>query len=402
MSEQTPTQSCATTSGNGHVEAESPFALLNGVLLRWFYKPDLQAIRIVLGVMKSHYLRLGDPCWLFIVAPPGTGKTTISIMGASGLPEVIMLGDLTENTLLSGFYGHAQPGLLEKLGSTRKEGNTYITEGTGLLLVKDFTTVLTMRREKRATILGQLREVHDGEWKRDFGTGETKIWRGPVGIVAAVTPALDRHYAIFTVLGERFLQVRWHRPDSPVAGEQAIDQQQNEDQIRAECQAAIAEILERSVAATPSLPREAKRRLAALAEVVAIGRTHVFRNSYGTREIDYAPEPEANTRISKQLASLARGIAALNRRAQVAEPDLQDAFRVGLDCLPVNRRKLLLAALAGHDLNSVPMPRTVRRRELEELEALGLIEPVGVIVEDCDWRLTEHIRQQFDAAGLRP
>jgi hypothetical protein len=311
-----------------------------------------------------------------------------------------MLSDLTENTLLSGFYGHEKPGLLERLGSTRKEGNVSITEGTGLLLLKDFTSVLTMRREKRATILGQLREIHDGEWKRDFGTGETKIWRGRLTIVAAVTPVLDRHYSIFTVLGERFLQVRWHRPDSSLAGELAIDQQQNEGQIRSDCQIAVGELFTRSVASAPSLPLEAKRRIAALAEVVAIGRTHVFRNSYGTREIDYAPEAEANTRISKQLAALARGMAALNQRTEVAEPDLQDAFRVGLDCLPDNRRKLLLAALAGQDLNGVRMPRTVRRRELEELEALELIEPVGVIAEDCDWRLRERVMTLLDFARL--
>jgi hypothetical protein len=402
MTEPIPFPSPPGAAPNSQAAPDSPFAYLDTVLTRWFYKPDLQAIRIVLGAVKSHYLRLGDPCWLFIVAPPGTGKTTISIMGASQLPEVVMLGDLTENTLLSGFYGHDRPGLLEKLGMTRQEGGTYITEGTGLLLVKDFTTVLTMRREKRATILSQLREVHDGEWKRDFGTGQTKIWRGRLTVIAAVTPVLDRHYSIFTLLGERFLQVRWHRPDSPLAGEQAIDQQQSEGQIRADCQAAVEEIFRRSAPAAPSLPLEAKRRIAALAEVVAIGRTHVFRNSFGQREIDYAPEPEANTRISKQLASLARGIAGLSRRAAVGEPDLQDTFRAGLGCLPDNRRKLLLAGLAGQDLNSVPMPRTVRRREVEELEALGLIETVGVIVEDCDWKLTERIRHEFDVAGLRP
>jgi hypothetical protein len=31
--------------------------------------------------------------------------------------------------------------------------------------------MLSMRREKRAAILGQLREIPDGEFKRDFGTG---------------------------------------------------------------------------------------------------------------------------------------------------------------------------------------------------------------------------------------
>ena len=48
---------------------------------RWYYQPDLQAIRVTLGTMKAHYLKIGDPAWLFVVAPPGTGKTTLTIMG---------------------------------------------------------------------------------------------------------------------------------------------------------------------------------------------------------------------------------------------------------------------------------------------------------------------------------
>src|SRR5581483_465565 len=82
---------------------------LNELLEEWYYKPDLQAVRIVLGTIAAHYLNIGDPAWLFIVAPPGAGKTTMSLMGAAGLPQVIPIGDVTENTFLSGFYGHDAP-----------------------------------------------------------------------------------------------------------------------------------------------------------------------------------------------------------------------------------------------------------------------------------------------------
>src|SRR5437899_8992194 len=69
---------------------------------------------------------------------------------------------------------------------------------TTVFLIKDFTTVLSMKRDKRSVILSQLREIHDGQFRRDFGTGVTKIWNGRVSIVAAVTPVLDRHYSIFS------------------------------------------------------------------------------------------------------------------------------------------------------------------------------------------------------------
>jgi hypothetical protein len=354
-----------------------PLAPLNRVLQTWFYKPDLQAIRIALGAVMAHYLRIGDPAWLFLVAPPGAGKTTMSLMGACGLPQVLPIGDISENTFLSGFYGHRDAGLLEKLGPSLQDGHTFTTQGDAILLAKDFTTVLSMRRDKRGVILSQLREIHDGMFKRDFGTGETKIWQGRITVLAAVTPVLDRYYSVFSTLGERFLQVRWHRPDSEEAGDWAIQQQEHEPEIREQSREAITPIFQQLPAVAPALPKEMRQRLAALAEVVAVGRTHVFRNGFGNREIEYVPEPEANTRVSKGLAALARGIAALHGRAEVAEQDLQDSFRVGLDCLPERRRRIILAAVSREELNAIDIVRTVREREVEDLAALGILAPPG-------------------------
>jgi hypothetical protein len=375
---------------------DQTFSELNSILKANFYQPDLQAIRIVLGTIKAHYLDIGDPAWLFVVAPPGSGKTTSTIMGASGLREVILLSEFTENTFLSGFHGHVQPGLLEKLGTPSQTGSTIETIGNAIFLAKDFTTVLSMRREKRAVILGQLREIHDGTFKRAFGTGVTKAWKGRVTIIAAVTPVLDRHYSIFSVLGERFLQVRWHRPDSAEAGEWAIRQQGQEAEIQRQVREAIERIFSDSVESAPALAVAMRTRIASLAEIIALGRTHVFRDSWN-RDIEYVPESEANTRVSKGLAAIARGVAALNRRTEVAEPDLQDAFRVGLDCLPENRRRILLAIVKGQEASSVSLARTVYDREVEDLRALQ------ILTEDKtdSPKLTGYVQRLLEASGLR-
>jgi len=382
---------------------ERPFAGLSSVLQRWFYKPDLQMIRIVLGTLRAHYLKAGDPTWIFTVAPPGTGKTTMGIMSAATLPEIIPLGDFTENTFLSGLYGVHNPGMLERLGNTTQQGRTYTSEGDAIFLIKDFTTVLTMRREKRAVILSQLREIHDGQFKRDFGTGESKIWRGRVSIIAAVTPALDRHYSIFSTLGERFLQVRSHRPDSPEAGKWAIRQQGHETEIRAECQAAMRELFGALPSEVPSLSQEFESRLIALAELTAIARTHIYRNPFGKREIEYVPEAEANTRISKGLAAIAKGIASLNRRSEVGLEDVTDALRVGWDCVPHYRRLLLEAVIQHQSRDSVRIPRTMIDREFEELRELDLVEPLGINDPvGTGWKLSGRIAQLLAAAGLIP
>ena len=376
--------------------AENVFSALNQVLEANFYKPDLQATRIVLGTINAHYLNIGDPAWLFVVAPPGSGKTTTSIMGACGLPEVISLSEFSENTFLSGFYGHKEPGVLEKVGKTSREGDTITTRGNAIFMAKDFTTVLSMRNETRAMILAQLREIHDGSFKRAFGTGETKEWHGRVSIIAAVTPVIDRHYGIFNVLGERFLHLRWHRPDSAVAGEWAIDQQGQEEQIRADLGATVKKIFDATNKIVPTLPTGMRKRIASLAEVVALGRAHVYRNNYGNREIEEVPEPEANTRLSKGLAAIAKGVASLSRRSEVAEQDLQDAMRVGLDCLPDSRKNLVVAAIKNQDLASVSLARSVRQREIENLEALKILGE-----DDRQGRLSHRVEQFLAVAALK-
>ena len=327
------------------------------------------------------------------MAPPGAGKTTTSIMGSAGLPQVLTLGDVTENTFLSGFYGAVQPGLLEKLGDQHEQGSALVTKGDAILLVKDFTTVLSMRREKRATILSQLREIHDGEFKRSFGTGETKVWRGKITVIAAVTPALDRHYSSFSTLGERFLQIRWHRPDSAEAGEWAIRQQGQEGKIRSQLRMLIKHLFQKSLEEPPTLSTTFVHRIASFAEVVALCRTHIYREGYGKREIEYVPEPEANTRIAKGLAGMAKGIAALNRHSEVLEEDLQDVLRVGLDCIPDVRRKVIVASLLEKNPNSVKAPRSVRKRAVEELVALDVLKEKSAY-------LTDHLKSLIETADL--
>jgi hypothetical protein len=374
---------------------EGRFATLNAIIRRWFYQPDLQGIRVTMGTMKAHYLGIGDPAWLFVVAPPGTGKTTLTIMGMAQLPEVVSLGAFTPNTFLSGFYGQREPGILEKLGETTEKGRVYTTVGNGILLAKDFTTVLSMRHEARAEILAQLREMHDSEFRRSFGTGETKVWRGRITLITAVTPVIDRQYSAFGTLGDRFLQIRWHRPTSLRAGQRAIRQQGSEEIIRKQLQWAIKNVFDGSLTLVPTMNAHAERRIASLAELVAIARTHVFRSNFGKREIDCVPESEANTRISKGLAAIAKGLAALNRRRTVAEQDLQDVFRVGLDTIPDNRRRLLFSIAQGKNCRTVGLPQTVTLREIEELESLGLSVTKGGLP-----RLTRQTAQLLQAVNI--
>ncbi len=370
---------------------------LNSVLRKWYAGPDLQVVRIVLGAAMTHYLDIGDPVWLFLVAPPGSGKTTMNIMATSGLPQVLMIGDLTPQTFLSGMHGADNPGILEQLGGKQvTRGKLKIVSGDALFLLKDFTTVLSMRPDKKAEILAQLREIYDGQFTKSFGTGITTQWNGRISILAAVTPIIDRHYSIFSTLGERFLQVRWNRP-SLEAGIVAQKQQGKEKQIRNQVKKAVRRLsLDSTVNGNqrtpPKLSKKVMTRIGQFAEIIAIGRTHVYRDRY-SREIDYVPEPEANTRIAKQLSALARGIASLEQKPSVTEDEVQDVFRVGLDSLPPNRRKIIVSALNGKEIQDEK--RLKVWRSADELVALGILEST-----EKPYRLSSKIKELAEKAKI--
>jgi hypothetical protein len=87
----------------------------------------------------------------------------------------------------------------------------------------------------------------------------------------------------------------------------------------------------------------------------------------------------------------------LNRHPEVGEDEFLDIVRVAFDSLPETRRRLLEAVVNGRDPMQVKMPDTVRRRELEELEGLGLLDSD----ENGRWRLTAQLDGLLRDAGLR-
>lgn len=353
---------------------EDVFAELDHLCLKYFEQPDLQAIHIALGVLMTHYLAGDEPIWLFFVGPPGAGKTTISLFGASGLGQTELISEVTPKTFLSG-WGAPRSGLLEKLGKPNKEEKgKIVTEGNGIFLIKDFTSLLSARKDDRATIMAQLREIHDGEFRRDFGTGQTKIWKGKVTILAAVTPAVDIYTSVLSILGERFMKVQIKVPTNTKAGKRAIRQRGEEAKIRSEIQAAIDKLFLRAVKTLPDISDEQADRIACLAQVTAMARTHVLRGYNG--EIVDVPEHEVNTRLSQGIAGIAQGMAALRRHPVVTEADLQDAMRAGIESMPRPRYLVLSSAMRGKAVSTRKLQTKTRNNAILDLIALHVLQEV--------------------------
>src|SRR2546429_642303 len=69
-------------------------------------------------------------------------------------------------------------------------------------------------------------------------------------------------------------------------------QQGRGEEIRAELGAAVKGIFDASRNDEIKLPPTMRTRLASLSEIVALARTHVYRNGYGSRDIEHVPEAE--------------------------------------------------------------------------------------------------------------
>jgi hypothetical protein len=336
--------------------------------LGWFGRRyDTGALDVVLCAARAEKLP-GDPPWVLNVAGSGCAKTeTIVPLGAAGARMVSMLSG--EAALLSATpqakrAEEATGGLLREIGSS------------GLLVIKDFTSVLSMHRDSRAKVISALREIHDGNWVRDVGAdGGLKLsWSGRIVIIAACTTAWDAHREVVASMGDRFLVVR-QRTDRLPAGRKAISNHGSERQMREQLGAAVRETLARPVKdAPPEIGGDDAAALLALADLVTRCRTPVERDWQGNPA--WAHDLEAPTRFTKQLIGLARGGLSLGMDRDAA---MAVAARAAADSMPPQYLRLL-SDVGEHPVSRTAdvarrlgMPWRTADRALQELALLGCL-----------------------------
>lgn len=283
--------------------------------------PDQGAILVALAGVIANYAD-GDVVWPLLVGPPGCGKSEI-VTATTSAPGVWALSSLTPQTLLSGFERKGTPAsLLLQIGEF------------GILAFKDLTTVLTMHREARAQIIGQLREVADGKTEKSFGNGLRVEWAGKLGLVAGVTPVIDEQHAFLAIMGERFLLYRMPEVSRRDLSRRSLARRGREPELRQRIRATVGDFLEQfQHCGRLELPATFEEPLVVLSDIVTRARSGVPRDGY-SRELLYLPEPEAPTRLVKQLAQLAAAALVMG----VGEAEAWRLIRkTGWDSVPAVR-----------------------------------------------------------------
>jgi hypothetical protein len=339
-----------------------------------------------------------NPVWLLNVAESSGGKTEIidlfSKLQEDKYKLAYYISDLTPQTFISGMQNNSkQTSLLYKLN-----GRT--------VFFKDFTTILQKNQEARKEILSQLREIYDGGYNKDFGTGQSVHWKGRIGVIAGLTPPAFEMLSQFSGMGERFIAYFMKQPtDAELA--QILKSNFNKDikEIKDRASTQMAEYVYRMVMLAEEnpqlamLPDEIIDELNEVAQFATRARSHVPYD-FRTYEPIGMPSIERFPRFAISLQSLGKGYCLMNHRPDITQLQRNTLYKIALDSIP-RLRRVLLQILAGNRTVSTSAVATkigfttaITRGHLTQLSALSLVIriPNGGKGNEDAWRLNSYAK----------
>lgn len=368
---------------------------------------DRGVLRILCATVVGNRLSL-DPVWLFLVAGPSSGKSEF-LESLNGLQFIHPISTLTVNTFAS---GQKRDGIETSLIYKLKNG---------IMVFKDFTSIISKQKEAMQEIMGQLREIYDGSFVKETGTGHRIAWKGRVGLIAGITTIIDYESNSFASMGERFIQYKIITPDRiealRKAWDNAFDMKEKRERLK-DCMASyITHVLDNMNEERVMLSEEVKENIFEISNFTAIARSGV-KLDFRTGKVTFVPEKEMPMRIAKQLYCIACGISMLdsvepmvktiNENQQKGDLSLDDVsllYKIALDSIPTQRR-LTLINLAKYKGGVTTAGLAVKLRYptetvngwLSQINALGFCERLKGGKEDI-WRLKEEFRgtiQKFE------
>lgn len=363
---------------------------------KWLQLDEPDVIKVLFGTCFANRMQ-GEPVWLFLVAPPGGMKSEL-LMSLKEHGSIYATTSLTPHAMVSGAYSPdgKDPSLLPHLDEK-------------ILVIKDFTTILTMHYSQRDEIFGIFRDVYDGSTGKNFGTGVRREYNVKFGILAGVTNKIEAFGVVHQSLGERFLKFRASedkRESEEDKIRRALSNVNQEVAMRAELTQVAARCLDRPMPEVPpSLSSTLTDRLIALAQLTSMLRGVVERDRFD-KTVQYRPSYEVGTRLAKQLAKLGIGIAIFMGKSQVDEEEFTIMQRVAMDTAP-DRIETIVRRMwaADRELRTqeiadlTRLPQATVFRVLQDLELLRIVDRSGDGQKHM-WSLNSKIEGLIDRSGV--
>lgn len=343
---------------------------------------DRNWIKLIAATVLANQME-GAPVWLMLVAPSSGGKTAAlltldELEFIPGKRVSHFISDLTENTLASGFKsGAGDAGLLNQMPYG------------GLMIFKDFTSLLTKRGETRDAIMGQLREVFDRKFDKKTGNNQDTAWKGKVGAIAGVTTAVHEYISEMSVMGDRFIMYAPKMPDRMellkfimAMSVQGDNQEKKLIKAREMMHAYLKRAIKYVASARLQMSERDREYIMQVADFATKTRSGIIQDDR-TGRVKFVPEPEMPTRLIEQLLAIGTVLSVM-REIDGLPPELDDndmdlLYKIAFDSIPVKRRWALrelasfgkgvttagLAAQIGYETEVV-------KEWLAQLNALGI------------------------------
>lgn len=374
---------------------------------------DKDFIRLTYATIIGNQMPSQRPIWLMLVAPSSSGKTT-ALNAFNGLKlknpvsgEMMEpthnISDLTENSFASGMNrGDKQTSLLHKMPYG------------GVMVFKDFTSMISKNEQSRMTIMGQLREIYDGAYTKRTGNGEDVLWNGKIGAIAGVTESIFQHMESMSAMGDRFVLYQVKQPDRVQVTKYKINQITTgvtEYSTMPILKEMTAEYLQRAfnaMASSENLKLELNEKqineIVAVADFCTMVRSGMIMDNYRGR-ILFVPTPEMPMRMFEQMYAIAvsfmfmRKLDEPDSSNEIPEADLKVIYKIAFDSIPVVRR-IALQYLTLYDggVTTAALARKINYESevvsgwLAQLNSLGIVRRVKQSSGGNAWVLEEKYR----------
>lgn len=320
----------------------SPLETLRGLfqeLMAWEGE-ELMPVDFVMASYLTAFLPGAvEKAWGDLCGPPAIGKTEILRALDDGQRRTIMIDTLTENAFASAMRDPNEPerdfSLLFQLSNGREP------KGPKVLVIKEFSTFLNMRKEKVDKIFADLRSAYDGSYATAAGNlGLETRTDLQFGLITACTEKLDDFRRTNQTLGERTLMCRIGRETSSYAARAAVA-----DHVVKGCRMKKAALRARIKIQTRKAINDAIKRIKSCGGKVAQSDEHLYRvarvaalatsiRSSPLSKRSYTNLAEGAARFAGQLTSWGDCRVLFDGRSSWTAADYALIRRIAQDTMP--------------------------------------------------------------------
>lgn len=311
----------------------------------FLHEPNHMAIELALIIATAGLFET-VPIWVFLVAPPASGKTQI-IQGLKYLGQpyddvCYAMSAITPHSLISGMETkRGDPSVFAKLNGTKRA-----------LIIKDFTTVTSMPESEKMEVNAAFRDSYDGYTSKSFGNGVVREYNSlKFSVLAGVTDDIYNESVIFNALGERFAKLNVGRSDDIIHNEKAINKAtDSRDTFKADednCAKLVYSCVKNAArrvengAKLPPITEELKTAIIGLSLYVAAMRGIVSRDKYRRDYIKSAPYSDSGIRFAKMIGAIASVRAFLHGREAAGMDELPFVKKISLDTINQRDEEIL-------------------------------------------------------------